>query len=609
MIQATNLSKSYGPQELFSNLSFNLSRGERVGLVGRNGSGKSTLFKMILGEESSDSGEIIIPKNYSIGSLKQHLEFHKNNILDEVMSAVKNAQDFEQYKAEKMLMGLGFKTEDFSKPPSAFSGGYQIRLNLAKVLLSEPDCLLLDEPTNYLDIVSMRWLSQFLRSFPGELILITHDRLFMDSVTTHTMGIWRGKVLKIPGGTQKYTDQLISEEELYEKTRVNQDKRKKELEDFVNRFRAKATKASQAQARLKLLEKMPSMEALAMVSSLDFEFNFKECPGKVLLEAKDLSFGYTEENLFSNLSISIGRNDKIGIIGKNGKGKTTLLNVLAKEVEPREGEVQYNVNLLLGHFGQTNVNRLSLENTIEEEVASAAPELPLQRIRSICGIMMFSGELAQKKIKVLSGGERARVLLAKLLVRPTNILFLDEPTNHLDQESVEALITELETYPGAVVMVTHSEEMLKRVAQKIVVFHRGGAELINESYEGFLEKIGWEEEEVKEVKVKDKPNRQEIKRLRSEMIVARGRELNPFKKRIEQLETQIMKNEESIGNLENEMIELAQKSESKKIQEHAQKVFSLKKDVDLFMDELVELTTKHDDIYNDYERRLGELEG
>src|SRR5690606_25634756 len=172
-----------------------------------------------------------------------------------------------------------------------------------------------------------------------------------------------------------------------------------------------------------------------------------------------------------------------------------------------------------------------------------------------------------------------------------------------------ALITELEAYPGAVVMVTHSEEMLKRVAQKIVVFHRGGAELINESYEGFLEKIGWEEEEVKEVKVKDKPSRQEIKRLRSEMIVARGRELNPLKKRIEQLETQIMKNEESIANLENEMIELAQKSESKKIQEHAQKVFSLKKDVDLFMDELVELTTKHDDIYNDYERRLGELEG
>ena len=609
MIQANNLSKSFGPQELFTHLSFNLSKGERVGLVGRNGCGKSTLFKMILGEESSDSGEIIIPKNYTIGSLKQHLEFSKENILDEVMSSVKNAQEFEQYKAEKMLMGLGFKIEDFSKPPSAFSGGYQIRLNLAKVLLSEPDCLLLDEPTNYLDIVSMRWLSQFLRNFPGEVLLITHDKFFMDSVTTHTMGIWRNKILKIPGGTQKYIDQLIGEEELYEKTRANQDKRKKELEDFVNRFRAKATKAAQAQSRLKLLEKMPSMEALAMVSSLDFEFNYKDCPGKVLIEAKDISFGYTDKNLFEKINITIGKNDKIGIIGKNGKGKTTLLNVLAKEVETRTGSINYNVNLLLGHFGQTNVNRLNLENTIEQEIASANPELPLQRIRSICGVMMFSGELAEKKIKVLSGGERARVLLGKLLARPTNILFLDEPTNHLDQESVEALINELENYPGAVVMVTHSEEMLKRIAQKIVVFHKDGAEVINESYEGFLEKIGWEEEAVKEIKVKDKPSRQEIKRLRSEMVVTRGRQLNPLKKRIDFLENAIMSNEDKVTALENELIDLAQKGESKKIQEVSQKVSGLKKDVDSFMDELVELTTKHDEIYAGYEEKLRELEG
>jgi ATP-binding cassette subfamily F protein 3 len=421
MIQANNLSKSYGPQELFSNISFNLSKGEKVGLVGRNGCGKSTLFKMILGDEFSDSGEIIIPKNYIIGSLKQHLEFSKETILEEVMSAVKNIQEFEQYKAEKMLMGLGFKIDDFGKAPSAFSGGYQIRLNLAKVLLAEPDCLLLDEPTNYLDIISMRWLSQFLKNYPGEVMIITHDKFFMDSVTTHTMGLWRGKLLKIPGGTQKYLEQLISEEELYEKTRANQDKRRKELEDFVNRFRAKATKATQAQSRLKMLEKMPSMEALAMVSNLDFEFNYQESPGKNLMEVRDLSFGFGEQNLFEGLNFTLGKNDKIAIIGKNGKGKTTLLNVLAKEFGPRTGDVSYNVNLLLGHFGQTNVNRLNLENTIEQEVASANPDLPLQRVRSICGVMMFSGELAQKKIKVLSGGERARVLLGKLLAKPTKV--------------------------------------------------------------------------------------------------------------------------------------------------------------------------------------------
>lgn len=608
MIQANNLSKSYGPQELFSNISFNLSKGEKVGLVGRNGCGKSTLFKMILGDEFSDSGEIIIPKNYVIGSLKQHLEFSKETILEEVMSAVKNIQEFEQYKAEKMLMGLGFKIDDFGKAPSAFSGGYQIRLNLAKVLLAEPDCLLLDEPTNYLDIISMRWLSQFLKNYPGEVMIITHDKFFMDSVTTHTMGLWRGKLLKIPGGTQKYLEQLISEEELYEKTRANQDKRRKELEDFVNRFRAKATKATQAQSRLKMLEKMPSMEALAMVSNLDFEFNYQEMPGKNLMEVRDLSFGFGEQNLFEGLNFTLGKNDKIAIIGKNGKGKTTLLNVLAKEFVPRTGEVSYNVNLLLGHFGQTNVNRLNLENTIEQEVASANPDLPLQRVRSICGVMMFSGELAQKKIKVLSGGERARVLLGKLLAKPTNLLFLDEPTNHLDQESIETLITELENYPGAVIMVTHSEEMLKRVAQKIVVFHKNGAEFLNESYEGFLEKIGWEEETIKDNKVKTTISRNDLKRLRSEMIIARGRELNPFKKKMEKLEESVMRDEEKISLLENELVELAQKGDSKKIQESSQQISVLKKNVDKNMEELVELTTKHDEIFQSYEKKLEDLE-
>jgi ATP-binding cassette subfamily F protein 3 len=608
MIQANNLSKSYGPQELFSNISFNLSKGEKVGLVGRNGCGKSTLFKMILGDEFSDSGEIIIPKNYIIGSLKQHLEFSKETILEEVMSAVKNIQEFEQYKAEKMLMGLGFKIDDFGKAPSAFSGGYQIRLNLAKVLLAEPDCLLLDEPTNYLDIISMRWLSQFLKNYPGEVMIITHDKFFMDSVTTHTMGLWRGKLLKIPGGTQKYLEQLISEEELYEKTRANQDKRRKELEDFVNRFRAKATKATQAQSRLKMLEKMPSMEALAMVSNLDFEFNYQESPGKNLMEVRDLSFGFGEQNLFEGLNFTLGKNDKIAIIGKNGKGKTTLLNVLAKEFGPRTGDVSYNVNLLLGHFGQTNVNRLNLENTIEQEVASANPDLPLQRVRSICGVMMFSGELAQKKIKVLSGGERARVLLGKLLAKPTNLLFLDEPTNHLDQESIETLITELENYPGAVIMVTHSEEMLKRVAQKIVVFHKNGAEFLNESYEGFLEKIGWEEETIKDNKVKTTISRNDLKRLRSEMIIARGRELNPFKNKMEKLEEAVMRDEEKISLLENELVELAQKGDSKKIQESSQQISVLKKNVDKNMEELVELTTKHDEIFQSYEKKLEDLE-
>ncbi len=608
MIQTTNLTKGFGTQILFEDVTFTLGRGERIGLVGRNGSGKSTLFKILLGEELADKGDIIIPKNYRIGTLKQHLNFTEPTIIQEGMTALRGDAQFDQYKVEKMLMGLGFKISDFERSPSEFSGGYQIRLNLAKVLLEDPDCLLLDEPTNYLDIVSMRWLTKFLRNFKGEMILITHDRGFMDDVTTHTMGIWRQKLVKIPGNTEKYFEQILLEEEIHEKTRVNSEKKKKELEEFVNRFKAKASKATQAQSRMKLLEKMPDIEALAMVSTLDFEFNHKECPGKTLLEVKNLSFGYEEDLLFSNLNFTLTKGDKVAIIGKNGKGKSTLLNLIAGELTPKEGEVTRNVNLLMGHFGQTNINRLHMDNTIEEEIAAADPSLPLQRVRAICGTMMFTGDLAKKKIKVLSGGERARVLLGKLLARPTNLLLLDEPTNHLDQESVEALTMELQSYPGAVIIVTHSEGLLRDVAQSLVVFHHDKAEFIRESYDGFLKKIGWdEEEEVQEVKASEKPSRQEIKRLRSEAIIERGRELNPLKNKMEALEKKIFKLEDEQKELEKALIDLAAQGDSRKIQESSQRLGQVKKNVDNAFEELTTLTIEHDEIYQRWETKLKDL--
>lgn len=606
MIQVVNLEKSYGTQLLFQDVTFTLGRGERVGLVGRNGTGKSTLFKILLGEESHDGGEVIYPKNYLVGTLKQHLVFTKPTILEECITALRGENaEFEHYKAEKMLLGLGFKTSDFTRAPSEFSGGYQIRLNLAKVLVSEPDCLLLDEPTNYLDIVSMRWLTKFLREFRGEMVLITHDRGFMDDVTTHTMGIWRNKLFKIKGGSQKYFEQILLEEEIYEKTRQNSERKRKDLEEFVARFKAKASKAAQAQSRLKLLEKMPEMEALGMMASLDFEFTHKECPGKVLMEAKDVSFGYTEKSLIENLSFTLQREDKIAIIGKNGKGKSTLLNLLAQELEPSTGSISQNVNLLIGHFGQTNINRLSLENTIEEEILSANPIMGVQRARSIAGTMMFSGDLAKKKIKVLSGGERARVLLGKLLVKPANLLLLDEPTNHLDQESVEALTFELQNYPGAVVIVTHSEAMIREVAQKLIVFHHNRVEFLQETYDDFLKKIGWEEDESEEAPlVKNKPDRNELKRLRTDAIIERGRELNPLKKKMEILEKEIMKFEDEQKKLEEKIIDIASSGDSKKIQETSQRLGIVKKKVEASFDELALITNQHDEIFQRYEKKL-----
>ncbi|HXH32578.1 MAG TPA: ABC-F family ATP-binding cassette domain-containing protein [Bacteriovoracaceae bacterium] len=612
MIQVVNVSKSYGTQLLFQDMTFTLGKGERVGFVGRNGTGKSTLFKILLGEEAYDSGDVIFPKNYLIGTLKQHLHFTKPTILEECATALRGENaEYEQYKVEKMLLGLGFKFEDFERPPSAFSGGYQIRLNLAKVLIAEPDCLLLDEPTNYLDIVSMRWLTKFLREFKGEMILITHDRGFMDNVTTHTMGIWRQKLFKIKGPSDKYFEQIMVEEEMYEKTRANSEKKRKDLEEFVARFKAKASKATQAQSRMKLLEKMPELQALNLISTLDFEFNHKECPGKVLMDIKDVAFGFTDD-LFKQLSFSILKGDKIAIIGKNGKGKSTLLNLMAGELEPKVGTVTRNVNLLIGHFGQTNINRLSLESTIEEEVLSVNPGMGYLRARSICGTMMFTGDLAKKKIKVLSGGERARVLLGKLLAKPGNLLLLDEPTNHLDQESVDSLTLELQSYPGAVVIVTHSEAMLRDVATKLVVFHHNKVEYFSESYDDFLRKIGWEDEEPAAAapvqKALEKPSRNELKKIRADLVIERSKEISPLKKKMEVLEKDIIQGESEQVRLEAAMIDHAAEGDSKKIQDTSLKLGIVKKKIEESFESLTEISLKHDELVSTFDDRLKDLE-
>ena len=456
MLNVSNLKKAYGPQELFSDVSFVVNLQERVGLVGRNGHGKSTLFKIILGLEEADSGDIFLSKGYSVGHLSQHLVFTESTILDEVCLSLPLLDGCwkETYKAEAMLHGLGFTDEDFHRGPSEFSGGYQIRLNLAKLLLSEPKLLLLDEPTNYLDILSVRWLVRFLNEWDGELLIITHDRSFMDSVTTHTMGIHRGRIKKVQGGTEKFYAALEEEEELYEKTRVGEEKKRKEIEQFVNRFRAKASKAKSVQSRVKLLEKMEVKDELQGIDSLEFSFSNAPFPGKWLMTVEDLSFGYDPDDLlFQDLTFSVKKEDRIGIIGPNGKGKTTLLNTLAGEFKALTGQVGFNDNTKLAYFGQTNINRLNVNQTVEDEIYSVDTMKSRTVIRSICGAMMFEGDSALKKISVLSGGERSRVLLGKILVTPANMLFLDEPTNHLDMYSIESLCEAIDQFQGGVLIV------------------------------------------------------------------------------------------------------------------------------------------------------------
>src|SRR3989304_4157932 len=390
MLKVSGLEKAYGSQVIFDNVSFVMNPGERIGLVGRNGHGKTTLFRMILGEEQPDAGVISIPSYYTIGHLSQHIHFIEDTVLKEGCLSLPVSEDGvdESYKVETIPMGLGFSVDDFNRNPNEFSGGYQVRLNLAKVLVSEPNLLLLDEPTNYLDIVSVRWLTRFLH---------------------------RCKMRKIAGPTQKLYQQILQEEEIHEKTRINDEKKRSEVEEFINRFRAKATKAKAVQSRIKALEKMEKLDRLSDIRTLDFSFKSAPFPGKWLMSATNISFSYNQNDapLINCLNIAVGKNDRMAIIGKNGKGKTTLLNLFAGELQPQAGTVQHNQNLNIAYFGQTNINRLTPQKTIEMEIMDTHPDCSRGVARKICGIMMVDGAKALKKIEVLSGGEKSRGLLGK----------------------------------------------------------------------------------------------------------------------------------------------------------------------------------------------------
>jgi len=609
MIQLQNISKNFATQELFSNLNFKLNASNRVGLVGRNGSGKSTLFKLILGEEAADEGEVIIPKNYKIGTLKQHLTFSEKTLREEAALALTEEMKYDTYRVEKILFGLGFVLEDLDKDPLSFSGGYQIRINLAKLLVTEPNLLLLDEPTNYLDIVSLRWLKDFLRSFDGEVILITHDRDFMDGVCTHTMGLVRKRIEIIPGNTHKFYEQLSANDELHAKQKIAQDKKVKELEEFIAKNKARASTASLAQSKVKQLEKMDRLEDLGFDNALEFEFNFKETPAKVLLDVKDLSFGYSLENiLFKDISFTLQKGECLGIIGKNGKGKSTLLNTIAKELTKVSGEVEYHGTASFAHFGQTNIAHLSPNNSVMDEIYVGNPGLGEAQVRSICGGMMFSGENAKKKISLLSGGEKSRVMLGQIIARHVNVLFLDEPTNHLDMDSIEALTKAIQKFKGSVVIVTHSEELLRRVCDRLIIFATDGARVFDGGYDDFLAKIGWEEEETEEkVKVAPKSSNKENKKIRAELVRERNKVTSPLRKKIDKLEAEIMKLEEQLEVHHQELIQSSNAGDSASLMALSKTVADEEKQIEDLFEELEDKQTQLDGMNESYEQKIEEV--
>lgn len=611
MLRIDNIDKSYGGQIIFSKASLQVQPRERVGLVGRNGCGKTTILQMILGEVDPDDGTIIIPKGYRIGHVAQHLRFTMPTVLEEGCLGLMPDEIYDHYKVEAILSGLGFSEADMQLPPSNFSGGFQVRLNLAKALVSHPNLLLLDEPTNYLDIVSIRWIIKFLRSWKHELVIISHDREFMDCITTHTALIHRKKIRKLPGGTAKIYAQIAQDEKVHEKTRVNEAKQREHIEAFVKRFRAQASKASVVQSRLKLLEKLPNLQELESIPNLDFSFRQAPFEADRSMEVEDISFGYDPSNmLIEDLGMMIHADDRIAIIGKNGKGKSTLMRLLAAELHPLKGVVKAHPLTKIGYFGQTNIDRLDPKKTVEEEIDSANPRLGKTAVRAICGTMMFSGDAAEKRIQVLSGGEKSRVMLGKIIAAPSNLLLLDEPTNHLDMQSIDAMVEALEEFEGAIIIVTHSELVLRAMATRLLVFQSDGVSWFNGTYDEFLEKVGWRDEDEgasfpgQTVRINPK---KALRQSRAAIIAESSRVLGPLQKKISTFEARIMELEAEESSAMKRISEAALARNAASIAENSIAIKKIKEEIDSCFERLEVVSSEHDRLSAAFDAKMAEL--
>jgi len=541
MIRIEHLSKYYGDYDLFEDVNLTIGPKEKVGLIGRNGSGKSTLLKILLGHETYDEGHISIPKHFKIQSLEQHLDFTEPDILKQVCKALPADAYGQEWRAESILMGLGFSKSDFKRAPSEFSSGMQVRLRLAQALVSEADLLLLDEPTNYLDILSLRWLERFLQSWKGAFILVTHDQTFMEKVVKQVVGIHRGKMRKMNGTPMKLMAQIKREEEVHEKTRLKQEKKDAKTKEFISKFRAGARSAGLVQSRIKALDKQKVHKKLAKLPEIKFQFQSEAFQGAELIRATNIVYAYKEnEPVINRFSLSVRPKERIAIIGPNGKGKSTLLRLLVEDLKIQAGKLKLHENIKIGYFGASQVEALNPENTILSELVHLT-KAKEQAVRTVCGALLFTGNTIKKEISKLSGGERSRVGLARIILSKCNILVLDEPTNHLDMESCQALTSALKEFDGTIIFVSHDERIIKELATRLVVFDAGEVQVLEKSYERFLESGGWAEEELTRPSISKRHSANKVDYLEKKETKKR---LRAIKKELEKLEKKISKMEE-----------------------------------------------------------------
>ncbi|MEE0235088.1 MAG: ABC-F family ATP-binding cassette domain-containing protein [Bacteroidales bacterium] len=518
MISINSLTVAYGGFVLLNDINFHISESDKIGLVGKNGAGKSTILKLICGIQNPTSGKVAVPNDVKIGYLPQIMEHHRGRtVIDEAMTAfadmfaledelekisleLAERQDYEskeyqdlivrmnevndrlaytrsdnpRVQAERTLMGLGFKYEELSRNTETFSQGWNMRIELAKILLSKPDVLLLDEPTNHLDIESIEWLEGYLKDYRGSLVLISHDRKFLDNVTNRTVEIMLGRIhdYKVP-----YSKYLELRKERLEQQRAafeNQQRMIEKTEEFIERFRYKPTKSNQVQSRVKQLEKLERIEVdLEDKSALAVKFPPAPRSGDIAYKAVDMKVGYGTKVVFDDAQIEVRRGEKVALVGRNGEGKTTLMRVIMNELDPMAGESRVGYNVSIGYYAQNQEDILDKEDTVFGTLDRIAVGDIRLKLRDILGAFLFKGEDIDKKVAVLSGGERARLAMAKLILKPYNLLALDEPTNHMDIRSKDILKQALKAYDGTLIIVSHDRDFLDGLVDKLYEFRDG----------------------------------------------------------------------------------------------------------------------------------------
>lgn len=531
MLNAHDITVSFGGETLFDSISFRLAKGDRVGLIGKNGAGKSTLLKLLAKVNAPTSGIFALEKNTKIGYLPQDLDFENGRTVleeaylafeeikavekrqEEIHKIMETTTDFEsdfylgildelndlniryemiggyQYQAEteKVLLGLGFSIRDLNAPTDTFSGGWRMRIELAKLLLQQTDILLLDEPTNHLDIESIIWLEQFLKKYKGALMMVSHDKMFLDQVTNRTIEIVQKRIFDFKKSYSKYLELRYELRAQQEAAQKNQEKQIQQTEKLIERFRAKASKASMAQSLIKKLDKIERIEIDPEENrKIKFEFTLSQQPGKIILQTENIEKSFGSKKVFEGVNLEIVRGDKIAFVGQNGQGKSTLAKILVGELD-YAGKFKLGHNVQIGYFAQNQSTYLVADKTVLEEAMDAATAENRTRVRDLLGAFLFPGDSVDKKVNVLSGGERNRLALCKLLLQPFNVLIMDEPTNHLDIQSKNVLKEALLRFQGTLILVSHDRDFAQGLCQKVVAFREGGVQLFLGDINAYLE--------------------------------------------------------------------------------------------------------------------------